>query len=55
MMAKAVMNEINAYTIWVNFSELIQTFDGESDVMIAMIFKHAQANSPSLIIIDEMD
>jgi len=23
MMAKAVINEINAYTIWVNFSELI--------------------------------
>ncbi len=55
LIAKAVANESDAYFINVAGPEIMGKFYGESEKRLREMFKDAEANSPSIIFIDEID
>jgi len=55
MIAQAVCNEVNATPFWVSLADITSKFIGESEKLLRMLFNLARENSPSIIIIDEMD
>ncbi len=55
LLAKAVANESNANFYTIGGPEIISKFYGESEERLREIFKQAQENAPSIIMIDEID
>lgn len=55
LLAKAVAGETNAHFISLSGPEIMGKYYGESEERIREIFKQAEANSPSIIFIDEID
>lgn len=55
LMAKAVSQESNAHFITINGPEIMSKFYGASEERLRDIFREAEANSPSIIFIDEID
>jgi len=55
LLAKAVANESNANFYTIGGPEIISKFYGESEERLREVFKEAQANAPSIIMIDEID
>ena len=55
LLAKAVANESNANFYTIGGPEIMSKFYGESEERLREVFKQAQENAPSIILIDEMD
>lgn len=55
LLAKAVANESNANFYTIGGPEIISKFYGESEERLREVFKQAQENAPSIILIDEID
>ena len=55
LLAKAVASESNANFTHLNGPEIMDKYYGESERKLREIFEEAQANSPSIIFIDEID
>jgi len=55
LMAKAVSQESNAHFITINGPEIMSKFYGASEERLRDIFREAEAKSPSIIFIDEID
>jgi transitional endoplasmic reticulum ATPase len=55
LLAKAVANESNANFYTIGGPEIISKFYGESEERLREVFKEAQENAPSIIMIDEID
>ncbi|HYB67088.1 MAG TPA: CDC48 family AAA ATPase [Candidatus Acidoferrales bacterium] len=55
LLAKAVANESNANFYTIGGPEIMSKFYGESEERLREIFKQAQENAPSIIMIDEID
>ena len=55
LLAKAIANETDSTFISLNGPEIISKFYGESEKKLRDIFKEAEANTPSIIFIDEID
>ncbi|WP_319506349.1 CDC48 family AAA ATPase [uncultured Methanolobus sp.] len=55
MLARAVANESDAYFTSVNGPEIMSKFYGESEQHLRQIFDDAEANSPAIIFLDEID
>ena len=55
LLAKAVANESNANFYTIGGPEIVSKFYGESEERLREIFKQAQENAPSIIMIDEID
>ncbi|MFO7968187.1 MAG: CDC48 family AAA ATPase [Archaeoglobaceae archaeon] len=55
LITKAVANEIGASFFTINGPEIMSKFYGESEQRLRDIFEEARENSPSIILIDEID
>ena len=55
LLAKAVANESNANFYTIGGPEIMSKFYGESEERLRDVFKQAQENAPSIILIDEID
>ncbi|MCZ7397902.1 MAG: CDC48 family AAA ATPase [Candidatus Methanoperedens sp.] len=55
LLAKALASETNANFITLSGPEIISKFYGESEERLRDIFKQAEENAPSIILIDEID
>ncbi len=55
LLAKAVANESNANFYTIGGPEIISKFYGESEQRLREVFKEAEENAPSIIMIDEID
>ncbi len=55
LITKAVANEIGASFYTINGPEIMSKFYGESEQRLRDIFEEARENSPSIILIDEID
>ena len=55
LLAKAVANESNANFYTIGGPEIVSKFYGESEERLREIFKQAEENAPSIIMIDEID
>ena len=55
LLAKAVANESGAHFIGIQGPEIMNKYYGESEAHLRQIFEEAEANSPSIIFIDELD
>ncbi|MFX1512469.1 MAG: CDC48 family AAA ATPase [Promethearchaeota archaeon] len=55
LIAKAVVNESEAFFIPIQGPEIMSKFYGESEARLRDIFKEAEDNAPSVIFIDEID
>ncbi len=55
LIAKAVVNESEAFFIPIQGPEIMSKFYGESEARLRDIFKEAEDNAPSVIFIDELD
>jgi len=55
LIAKAVANETDAYFTSISGPEIIGKFYGESEGRLREIFEEAQANTPAILVIDEID
>ena len=55
LLAKAVANESNANFYTIGGPEIMSKFYGESEERLRGVFKQAQENAPSIILIDEID
>ena len=55
LLAKAVASESNATFMHLNGPEIMDKYYGESERKLREIFEEAQANSPAIIFIDEID
>src|SRR5574337_457463 len=55
LLAKAIANETSANFYSIGGPEIMSKFYGESEERLREIFKEAEANSPSIIFIDELD
>jgi transitional endoplasmic reticulum ATPase len=55
LLAKAVANESNANFYTIGGPEIMSKFYGESEERLREVFKQAQDNAPSIILIDEID
>jgi len=55
LIAKAIASEVKAHFIHVNGPEIMHKFYGESEANLRHIFDEANANTPSIIFIDEID
>ncbi len=55
LLAKAVANESSANFYTIGGPEIMSKFYGESEERLREIFKQAQENAPSIIMIDEID
>ncbi|MEW6069784.1 MAG: CDC48 family AAA ATPase [Candidatus Thermoplasmatota archaeon] len=55
LIAKAVANETDANFLIISGPEIIGKYYGESEARLREIFEEAEANPPSIILIDEID
>ena len=55
LIAKAVANETDAYFTSISGPEVISKFYGDSEARLREIFEEAQANTPAILVIDEID
>ena len=55
LIARAVANETDAYFTSISGPEIIGKFYGESEARLRSVFEDAQAHSPAIIFIDEID
>ncbi|MDR0439322.1 MAG: CDC48 family AAA ATPase [Methanocalculaceae archaeon] len=55
LIAKAVANESGAHFISIAGPEIISKYYGESEQRLREVFEEAEANSPAIIFIDELD
>jgi len=55
LLAKAVANESGAHFIGIQGPEIMNKYYGESEAHLRQKFDEAEANSPSIIFIDELD
>lgn len=55
LLAKALASETNANFLTLSGPEIISKFYGESEERLRDIFKQAEENAPSIILIDEID
>jgi len=55
LLAKAVANESNASFYTIGGPEIMSKFYGESEERLREVFKQAQENAPSIVLIDEID
>ena len=55
LLAKALANETNAYFLILSGPEIMSKFYGESEERLRDLFKDAEENAPSIILIDEID
>lgn len=55
LLAKALASETNANFLTLSGPEIMSKFYGESEERLREIFKQAQENAPSIILIDEID
>ncbi len=55
LIARAIASEVKAHFIHVNGPEIMHKFYGESEAKLRHIFDEANANTPSIIFIDEID
>jgi transitional endoplasmic reticulum ATPase len=55
LLAKAVANETNANFYSISGPEIMSKFYGESEERLREVFKQAEENAPSIILIDEID
>ena len=54
-LAKAVANEIGAHFLYVNGPEIVSSVRGGTEANLRQIFNEAMENSPSVVLIDELD
>ncbi len=55
LIAKAVVNETDAYFRHISGPEIMGKFYGESEARLRKVFEDAQAHAPAIIFIDEID
>lgn len=55
MLAQAVSHHTKAKCIWVSLADITSKFIGESEKLLQMLFEIAREESPSILLIDEMD
>jgi len=55
LLAKAVSNESGAHFIGIQGPEIMNKYYGESEAHLRQKFEEAEANSPSIVFIDELD
>lgn len=55
LIARAVANETDAYFTSISGPEIMGKFYGESEGRLREIFEDAQANTPAILVIDEID
>ena len=55
LLARAVANETNAHFSVINGPEIMGRYYGESEGKLREVFEEAEANSPAIIFIDEID
>ena len=55
LIARAVVNETNAYFVHISGPEVMGKFYGESEARLRGVFEEAKTNSPAILFIDEID
>ena len=55
LIAKAVVNETDAYFLHISGPEIMGKFYGESEARLRKVFEDAQAHAPAIVFIDEID
>ncbi|MFY9457896.1 MAG: CDC48 family AAA ATPase [Candidatus Spechtbacterales bacterium] len=55
LIARAVVNETDAYFTSITGPEIMGKFYGESEARLRDVFEEAQANAPAILFIDEID
>ena len=55
MLAQVLVNELNVTPFWISLSDITSKFIGESEKLLKILFLMATEQSPSIIIIDEID
>jgi len=55
LIARVVANETDAYFISISGPEIMGKFYGESEGRLREIFEEAQANTPAILVVDEID
>jgi transitional endoplasmic reticulum ATPase len=55
LIARAIACEVKAHFVHVNGPEIMHKFYGESEARLRQVFDEANANTPSIIFIDEID
>ncbi|MBI4743330.1 MAG: CDC48 family AAA ATPase [Actinobacteria bacterium] len=55
LIARAVVNETDAYFTHISGPEIMGKFYGESESRLRAVFENAQKNTPAIIFIDEID
>ncbi len=55
LIARAVVNETDAYFVHISGPEVVGKFYGESEARLRAVFEEASANVPSIVFIDEID
>jgi len=55
LIAKAVANEIDAHFQTISGPEIMSKYYGESEEQLREVFEDAEANSPAIVFIDELD
>ena len=55
LIARAVANETGAFFFTINGPEIMSKMAGESEGQLRKAFEEAEANSPAIIFIDEID
>jgi len=55
LIARAVVNETDAYFVHISGPEIMGKFYGESEARLRAVFEEGSANAPSIVFIDEID
>jgi transitional endoplasmic reticulum ATPase len=55
LIARAVVNETDAYFVHISGPEIMGKFYGESEARLRAVFEEASSNVPSIVFIDEID
>jgi len=55
MLALSVCHHSKSTCFWVSLADITSKFIGESEKLLNMLFELAREESPSIILIDEMD
>ena len=55
LIARAVANEVDAYFDTISGPEIVSKYKGESEERLREAFDRAEANSPSILFVDEID
>jgi len=55
LIARAVVNETDAYFVHISGPEIMGKFYGESEARLRAVFEEGSANVPSIVFIDEID